>query len=877
MCIDSLIASYLSGMSLLKDPGELVPCFVVDLALSSTTIHILQHVPMPEEGRVPVARAMEGSNFPTKLDITAVVEVTLEGVGVVGVLADKLLSLQASFRRLSIHLDMSVDKRTLQYSLPDSTILDLSLSNVKVHKSSELLSLAGEVSTTIGHRGPEIAAATAIALSTTGSQIVAVFHGSKEQKEATVRNIIHGILKVSESKPVLDPLSTIQPSYLVQSGIPLELRTAPTFRFLYHLRSCVLNLGKAERDLLSVVPDANDTITKEVLLGLLETRLNTLDQDPYNSDHKSALDILLPSTPTPANGKDHFFVERPSSISLRIVQTSIIIFDPSGQLPSQFNMTNLHLSIRRDLTELLQFTSNNPTSMSQTSLREKASRSVMITSAVLSLGDVTLTVFPHLMHFAQHILRVRRQHGLGLDASNQTSIQDTPSFIRNSKLTNFNLIVGLRHLRVQAAAENLVIVVGVVGLQSSVSSLAQSGSDQSVNSSILFEEVYVQGRSPANPTQESDQDILAAVSVMKGRGNGVSRQELLPSRANLRIVFCIDQLKLNVPRSALRLYRFVEEWRADFLPGIEATVNALLLELNSTKSVSPASPLVSPPRSVLHLHGQLTHFEIALQVMHGTWLSLAANNTIGYTYSSSAPVSGSTHIFGCQVGSIIINVASKPNAQDVAPSSRVQLVLPPLSLAGQYDGSCVHALLLAELIELKVKPSHWDTLLAVQQKFGSDFNDLLLLMQKPRLKSSAPSPRKGSGAKAKLQYGGFVKLKGFRIGLEGMSSTLYLECSDIGGGANSAEGWAWDIGLSRLMLSLAPRPIGRDSVLSGDRRSASITIDFNIRSSSGDHRQVGSLEKALQISITKIHAVMQPSSIGEVGDFIDHLQVRISI
>lgn len=876
MCIDLLIASYLSGVSLLKDPGELVPCFVVDLALSSATIHILQHVPMPEEGRVPVARAMEGSNFPTKLDVTAVVEVTLEGVGVAGILADKLNFLQASFQRLSIHLDMSIDKRTLQSTLPNSTILDLSLSNVKVHKSGELLSLAGEISTKIGHRGPEIVAATAIALSTTGSQIVAVLHGSKEQKDATIRNIIHGILKASESKPVLDPLSTIQPSYLVQSGIPLELRTVPTFRFLYHLRSCVLNLGKAERDLLSVVPDAKDAVTIEVLLELLETRLTTLDQDPYNSDHKSALSILLPSAPTPANGKDHPFVERPSSISLRIVQTSVIIFDPSGQLPSHFNMTDLYLNIRRDLTELLQFTSNNPTS-TQTSLREKVSRSVMITSAVLSLGDVTLTVFPHLMHFAQHILRVRRQHGLGLDASNQTSIRDTSPSIKNSKLTNFNFIVGLRHLRVQAAAENLVIVVGVVGLQSSSSSLAQSRNDQSVNSSILFEEVYVQGRSPANPTQESDQDILAAVSVVKGQGNGVSRQELLSSRANLRIVFCIDQLKLNVPRSALRLYHFVEEWRADFLPGIEATVNALLLELNSTKSVSPASPLVSPSRSVLHLHGRLTHFEIALQVMHGTWLSLAANNTIGYTHSSSAPVSGSTHIFGCQVGSIVINVASKPNARDVAPSSRVQLVLPPLSLAGQYDGSRVHALLLAERIELKVKPSHWDTLLAVQQKFGSDFNDLLLLMQKSRLKSSAPSPRKGSGATAKLRYGGFVKLKGFRIGLEGMSSTLYLECSDIGGGASSAGGWAWDIGLSGLMLSLAPRPIGRDLVLSGDRRSASIAIDFNIRSSSGDHRQVGSLEKALQITITRIHAVMQPSSIGEVGDFIDHLQVRIFI
>jgi hypothetical protein len=111
-------------------------------------------------------------------------------------------------------------------------------------------------------------------------------------------------------------------------------------------------------------------------------------------------------------------------------------------------------------------------------------------------------------------------------------------------------------------------------------------------------------------------------------------------------------------------------------------------------------------------------------------------------------------------------------------------------------------------------------------------------------------------------------MRGFRIGLEGLSSTLYLECRDIRGEIEQDVDRIWEVRFSDLGLSLAPCIAMRESIANRSQRSAFVIIDFQTTSRSHkSHSQV------LQISVTKIHAIMQPSSIGEVGDFVDHMQV----
>jgi hypothetical protein len=96
-------------------------------------------------------------------------------------------------------------------------------------------------------------------------------------------------------------------------------------------------------------------------------------------------------------------------------------------------------------------------------------------------------------------------------------------------------------------------------------------------------------------------------------------------------------------------------------------------------------------------------------------------------------------------------------------------------------------------------------------------------------------------------------MKGFRIGLEGPSSILVQD----------------------LSLSLAPRTHADSGSHSFDRidRTAFVSIDFHIRTT----QPLSSAAHTLDIIVTKVHAVMQPSSISQIGDFLDHIQAELKL
>jgi hypothetical protein len=118
-------------------------------------------------------------------------------------------------------------------------------------------------------------------------------------------------------------------------------------------------------------------------------------------------------------------------------------------------------------------------------------------------------------------------------------------------------------------------------------------------------------------------------------------------------------------------------------------------------------------------------------------------------------------------------------------------------------------------------------------------------------------------------------MKGFRIGLEGPSSVLFLECQDIGGGMQEDYGRSWELSVQDLALSLAPRTHSESGLHSFDRinRTAFVSIDFRISTI----QSPPSSTHTLDITVTKVHAVMQPSSIGQLGDFLDHIQAELKL
>jgi hypothetical protein len=732
------------------------------------------------------------------------------------------------------------------------------------------------ISMELDHTGPEMITATGVAVGRSANQLLTML--SKLALRSTTRkpNMLFSILDVSRSKVIVDPLSTIQPSYLVQSGLPHQLRTDSTFKFLFYLRNCLWHLESYERRALSELMQLHATTTADETAAMLESRLISLSSDADTSIAAdiTMLDRLFPNLRPPdvqrqpVNLRNAFH-----SASMQVAKISAVIKDPMSASFSQFILTDLNIAMRLSAPKHGDSPHPTPTTQSRTSLREESINRLV---ALISAGDITLTISPHLMRFAQQLLRVRRHHDLKAA---------TPITTRENVLNSMDdpisldLLSSFRRLRIQAAAENLIFEFGIENMQTTSTfnwelnaAIAQA---PPANFSALFNEAYLRALSPRDASTRSDESILAFLAFTGVRLSGVSRQDLLSSMA-LQIILSIDYLRFSVPRSALRLYRFIEEWRADFFPGIEAAIQELLVEIQKVPARTTATnaPPSTPKSPNIQIHVSIASFGVSLQIMHGTWFSWDVYQIIAFFQPSFTPPRSIIREFGLQLASQSFSISSKAiPSTDAAPSTRLKLDLPTLALTGRWDGIRIRTIGIVEFFHFKVKPSHWDTLLVVQQKFGQDFHDLMTLVaetrrsQRAALSVKRPSP---PSSRPLLKFSGSLKMRGFRIGLEGHSSTIYLECRDIRGGIDPDTDRVWHTRFSDLGLSLAPYVASRsrESTPNRNQRSAFVVIDFQ---TSGAIRN--SHSQVLQIAVTKFHAIMQPSSIGEIGDFVDHMQV----
>ncbi|KAJ7497366.1 hypothetical protein FB451DRAFT_229194 [Mycena latifolia] len=849
--VDSMLADYLGNFG---KPKKTAQTTTFDIRLSSAHVDILHEIKLAESdhSRSPDKQT---SRLSTPNDM-AHLRCHLKDVHVIGASKPKELVLDGRFSQLALALIPTVGGQEHPIPIFD-LVVDTSILNVFNHNPEVIF---GGIALQLSHQSPEYMTAVGIALLKTVKQLSGIKQKWEQRSSTMASDVVYSILHASHGKPVIDPLSTIQPSYLVQSGTPQNLRLDTIFRFLFHLRNCLWEMG----DNCSSIVAASDI---KALLPLLESRLAILDPDAFHESHLSSLNPLFPLLEETTSRQPPSTIYWITSSSLELHRFTILLRDSSGGVASEFVMTDLVSTVRLRTSDFVEALPGHQTmGVSQTSLRHQPRQKHQHISLSISTQEIHLTISPRLMPFAQEVLRVRRRYSddLVFLSKPQAGRGENPS-------RTLELVANLHRIRMQAAAESLVFEFGLSALQVTSNLLFRPhpSAHQSMSLSVGFKELFLRARSPADVSVRTSQDILASITLTVCKINSLVRSESALT-SQIRLVFSIGGFHFNVPRSALRLYRFSQEWRADFLPGIEATVQELLSELNKAplKPLSPAPSRSTQRNPTFKLHGQIESFGISLQVMHGTWLSWRVNNIIAYLNSSNAL----KKTFGLQLASQIFSITSKSNTQDVASSTKLKVEFPSLSLCGDHDGSHIQTIGLVDFLEFKVKPVHWDTLLAVQQKFGQDFNDLVVLVQETR--SSAPT-QKPSYNKSRWTYAGFLKMRGFRIGLEGLSSTFYLECFDISGSVNNLLRQMWSLKLTDLALSLAPKATieRRDSAFNRQLRSAFVIIDFEIKGGEGGNERATSND--LHVTITKIHAVMQASSIGEVGDFVDHLQAEL--
>ncbi|KAI6040347.1 hypothetical protein EDC04DRAFT_2894324 [Pisolithus marmoratus] len=688
--------------------------------------------------------------------------------------------------------------------------------------------------TQIGPSDPEYIVALVLAVQREFEQLAAIYKDWKLASSSCFPTLIRQVLSRTKDRAVVDPLSVMQPSFLVQRGLPDALRTDPQFKFLFHMRSV---LG-----LCGPLPPANQEVPGEMDdQTLLRTCLSNLMVDADNFIHSSLWQTMYGVEKTTAPRVSLAMI----SASCRIGFLHVTVLSNTPTLQSHLATTGLYLEYRCDSQGGAHlFPQEPPTSL-------PINQNLIVATAV----NISLVIYPPLIDFAQQIIRVRKHYDISF---------------------NQWFFIQVGDLDARAAAENIIFELGGSSLDLCSSVLAHSdvGMD-SINYFFTFRSLHVRAQSREADTNvlARERDSLASLTFDKGSFNMIQRSDHLSN--TLRIVFSLDDVILSVPRSALRLYRFIEEWKADFLPAFGIAAESLISEIKSSQTLPgssdlPASHMQKRRNPDVLFNGTVASCNVTLQIMRGTWLSWTVRNGTAFTASLPYATTKRQRTFGLQLQSQALVISYKLRSTDHgAEVPRVKIVLPALALTGHQGKDNVDLLAALEFVDVKLKPSHWDSLLVVQQKFGQDFTDLMDMIQETRQKQPV-NPGIARSAPKPSRYNIQVNLKGFRIGMEGPTSTFYLECENVVGGITKRGGYAaWKIALRDIALSLAPgsRAAKAEHIFDRNHKSAYIIIDISVAAE--DNR--------MNASIPKIQAVMQPSSIGELGDFIDHQRAELFI
>ncbi|CCM03589.1 uncharacterized protein FIBRA_05726 [Fibroporia radiculosa] len=749
----------------------------------------------------------------------------------------------------------------------------------------------GQLSTTVDHATPELTLATAVVT----LQLYRAMINTKDKISSHIpaldKRLMHEILACSRQRTFIDPLSAIQPSYLVQKGLPDRLRKDNAFKLLVHLRNCLRYLDPSERQaIVNYQLETPPEITVQDIILLVDTQYlsHGLDEDAANPSGRSLLNKLFSNAATELAQDGQIHGQPPIDIViLQAGKLSVSIRHDAGGAScteSKLYLGPLASKIQFKSPAVLHLSPSNTKRTPPTlSLHDEEHPTIRHIILSISLDSLALDIYPRLISFFEVVVRMNRRYSSALAATDETASETkSPLNLPNrhkipTAIGYFEAALSVKSLTFRAAADKLALEFSISGLGVAYTSLHKDAlateGRNSTNFSAILDETAFRVCATKECCRTVEQKTLASLIIRRSKISLVVLQEWqLISR--LEIVLGVDQVELNVPRSVLRTYRFVEEWRADYLPGIETAFQTLVSELGSDKPGSPSFRISQRGATpYIQVHISLSSLRINLQIMLGTWLSWNVKRATAYLTSSVKFHQGRRCTFGLQMGPHLAEIVSRDETKSHEASDvRIQLELPVLALKGQYDESGFQGLVSVEFFHIMVKPSDWDIILSVQQKSGQDFNDLLHLIEQTSSKRSMGSvPGPGLAATNTMKISAFARMKGFQIGLEGHSSTVLLECNDISGSIENQLGLAWHIQLSDLALSLATRA-GERVALERGHRSAFVTIDFLVKMR---HQATTPRGQSLQFAITKVHAVMQPTSIGELDDFVDHLQGEV--
>ncbi|KLO15399.1 hypothetical protein SCHPADRAFT_995885 [Schizopora paradoxa] len=735
------------------------------------------------------------------------------------------------------------------------------------------------IATQLNHLSPGTMVATGLELSNAGNALFTSLRVVEETKQMALRRKLLAILVLDCNRPSADILSAIQPSFFVQAGRPTELRQDLNWKLLFHLRRALASTAREEREELDhqsslpiSMPEMIDKLGSQRVPWINESEGPTFLEMPlFRSLFK----------PTGLDGRSEASQSRPSglliSIMFRVAHLEFSYADSDSSIPNTVAINSIDLQfdyLSRGILVPLNLVVSREASAGRTDMMHSVATMV----AWADVRSIQVAIYPTFILFLRNAIHASKTLFLTSRSPSKGEPKPAkPGNLLGNRIIVTELRLSLHDFLFEAAAENLIFEVASKEFSSSIL-LQVSGSndtndspfDISGNYNLCFDKSSLKARARPGADPKYNRDDTLAAIVLSETSFCTTFQKRSPQGPEVRSTFHMVKISLDVPRSAIRLYHFFEQWRQDYFLGIEAMLNSLFSEIRSKPRHE--NPKIHKPRPLpmsIVFHASISKIAINLRVMHGTWLSWSAGDVV--TYIKGVPNQSKNLDCGLQVASQRVEISSMVSSTDEGkglPKPTILLLLPSLRTTGTYSSSHIDLIVLVGEFHATIKPSHWDSLLSVQQKFGQDFNDLLALVGDTRRRRTISGSQRDRQMVRRTPFNVTARSEGFKIGLEGLNSTQYLECFDVDAVISDTGVRRWFLTFKSMALYLSPKSSEYRPDMMNPLR---VNVDFEI----SGNQSTSDTKGLVELSVTRFHVVLQPNSISEVSDFIDHLQAEV--
>lgn len=583
---------------------------VLDVGVSALRIRTSQRIMSADEA-ASFLPDKPPPPVPTQSHVVSIIDIQVTGLGVLADIAPDSPDGTVPIRRLQLRHDaLSFHLREAQSHAQSgmnrssrslSTEVEALTGPLRVFiAGTKSCVQTGDFSLRFQERSSEAVIGTAAAVLRTVRQCTSRVETRREQVKTRFRRFFILAVTASQHKPTItDPLSQAQPSLLLRSGYPASIRADPQWRMLTHLRHGLRFFSNDERASLHRQSELKLDIDRAEIPAVHTVLRRRLGE--WTSSESDAADpywvplqkLLFPNERIhqlePTDGekppsRPRWWMQ-PFSFNLATGISSMSLLQ-SDNMTNELMVGPFNASIRSRACFMLPPAVG--TSTSQVSVNQSArdiirfhQRTLLHVHASLDLHSSKAAISPNLIPFARHLVRVFRGfagHFRGpprTPASPTVPRDATPAPFVASLPVNFrfDITLRLRNLVFSMLAQQISLELRVRELQSGLNAdMARDQASlkaQSISAATLFgfEDLTFSARDllqvDAAPTDA--RNVLASLTLGDARlSGGVLVRDEQPTKVHAALQ--LRAINLAVPRSVMRLYNLVEEWRRQYLP-----------------------------------------------------------------------------------------------------------------------------------------------------------------------------------------------------------------------------------------------------------------------------------------------------------------------